>query len=117
MEGIDRQHPVQGHDYDHIQGDQYMFTFPTSSADLTHEVKSKTKEVASSQREEREEGEEGAWSGGMSLVPQPSLYYSIPVECDASPVAFTVTAKDSSTSKMGATSNCTDTYDYEDIID
>lgn len=71
----------QGHDYDHIQEEQFMFTFPTSSADLACEVKSKRNEGSS---EEDSEDSEDTVSGGVSLVPQPSIY-SIPVECDRSP--------------------------------
>lgn len=89
------------HDYDHIQEEQYMFTFPTSSADLAHGAKNK-KEVA----EEGEE-EEGMGSGGVSLVPQPSLYYSIPVECDRSPFAI---------SRKGAAATL-NSADYENIVD
>lgn len=96
-----RQHLVPGHDYDHIQEEQYMFTFPTSSADLAHGAKSKN-----SVRSEAGKEEEGAGSGGMSLVPQPSLYYSIPVECDRSPFRRDATLNSS-----------TDPYDYEDIVD
>lgn len=92
------------HDYDHIQEEQYMFTFPTSSADLAHGAKNK-KEVAGSRCEEGEK-EEGVGSGGVSLVPQPSLYYSVPVECDRTP--FTISRKDATTL------NCAD---YEDIVD
>ena len=95
------------HDYDHIEEEQYMFTFPTSSADLAHGTKNK-REVAGSRCGERK-GEEDIGLGGVSLVPQPSLYYSIPVECDRSPpMAFTISRKDP------ATLNCAD---YEDIID
>lgn len=93
------------HDYDHIEEEQYMFTFPTSSADLASGAKNK-KEAAGSRCRGSEEDEDMG-SGGVSLVPQPSLYYSIPVECDRSPpLAFTISRKDA------PSVNCAD---YEDI--
>lgn len=91
-----------------------MLTFPTSSAELA--CKNKTK------REERsmdDEEEEGCVSGGVSLVPQPSLYYSLPVECDRLP--FIAAKHDRVTDRMAALHhnsgnlNCNDPYDYEDI--
>jgi hypothetical protein len=99
-EGSGRRCP---HDYDHIEEEQkYMFTFPTSSADLAHGGKNK-KDMASSRCEDEEED---LVSGGVSLVPQPTLYYSIPVECDRTP--FSISRKNA------PTLNCTD---YEDIVD
>ena len=80
---------ARGHDYDHIQEEQYMLTFPTSSADLACDG-GRRREEGSRDYQETEDEEEvvGAGgvgvSGGVSLVPQPSIY-SVPVECDKSP--------------------------------
>ena len=61
------------HDYDHIEEDNFMLSFPTSSADLACKT--------TTYKRGGESGE--GVSGGVSLVPQPCLY-SIPVvvECD-----------------------------------
>ena len=83
----------KSHDYDHIQDDKFMLTFPTSSAELASEPKSK---------KQRFEIEESCEVGDMSLVPQPSLY-SEPV----------VVSKFSQSLPI-STWTC---GDYEDIID
>ncbi len=95
----------QGHDYDHIQEDEFMFTFPTSSADLAcGGGSSGTKNKMAAKKEDVGEGV----SGCVSLVPQPSIY-STPVECDrVSP--FTINLRDS---RRNGNLNRTDPYDYE----
>ena len=102
---------VKGHDYDHIQEDQYMFTFPTSSADLacggSSGAKSKVTPLAMAKWEDIGEGV----SGGVSLVPQPSIY-STPVACDrVSPLTVAALQdgrRDGNLNRAGP-------YDYEDI--
>lgn len=100
MECNSAQQKMEGHDYDHIQEEQYMFTFPTSSADLALEIRTK-KEVCG-HRDEEEEGQ-GEGFVGVSLVPQPSMYYSLPVECDLTPFTFR-TARPAVTMKILQTS-------------
>ncbi len=63
---------VPYHDYDHIEEEKFMYTFPTSSSDLV--FKKRGSEVSVS----------GGVSGSVSLVPQPCIY-SLPVECDRLP--------------------------------
>lgn len=59
----------KGHDYDHIQEEKFMLAFPTSSADLACESKSRRT------RRGLENSEEMAtMTASVSLVPQPSLY-------------------------------------------
>ena len=101
-------HLAPCHDYDHIQEDQFMFTFPTSSADLatTATTGTKKKALAAAKREEVWEGV----SEGVSLVPQPSIY-STPVECDrVSPL--TIKLRDS---RRDRNLNRVDPCDYEDV--
>ena len=84
---------AQSHDYDHIEDEKFMLSFPTSSADLACETKSR-----------REEENDEDISRGVSLVPQPSIY-SRPVELsNCLPSNNFVSVQ-------------YNPYDYEDIVD
>ncbi len=81
------------HDYDHIEDEKFMLLFPTSSADLASEHKSKK------QQQQHVEFEESCEVG---MVPRPTLY-SEPV----------VVSKFSQSLPLSSWKGS----DYEDIID
>ena len=61
-----------------------MFTFPTSSADLACNVKGKRGEGSRDYDEEDSDSSEDV-PGGVSMVPQPSIYSdSVPVVVESS---------------------------------
>lgn len=93
---------TSGHDYDHIEEEQFMFTFPTSSADLAGTVRNR------GSRDEDEEEEMG-----VSL--QPALYYSVPVECDRSPLNMSMHDIIRRDNESQFYSN--EPYDYEELGD